>query len=915
MPRTDFPMKANLPVREKEIIQLWEEKNLYNKMLGKNRGATPFILHDGPPYANGNIHMGHALNKVLKDIIVKYKSLAGYFVPFVPGWDCHGLPIELKVEEQKGREARADIIAFRKACRKYAEKYVNVQREEFIRLGVFGSWSQPYLTMEYSYEADILREFATLVEKGYVYRRRRPVYWCPSCTTALAEAEVEYSEKASPSVYVAFRAAEDLREKFRLPPEASVVIWTTTPWTIPGNLGIQVHPEFDYVWVETEKGIFMIAEKRLEEFLKDTGLENKRILTRFKGAEVENLHAHHPLFDRMSLIMLSEFVTLEQGTGCVHTAPGHGEEDYEVGLRYHLDVFSPVDENGCFTAEAGEFKGEFVFDANAHVTEVLRAKGLLLAEGQIRHSYPHCWRCKKPIIFRATEQWFVSVEHEYLRQRLLSEIERVEWIPRWGRNRIASMVESRPDWCISRQRAWGVPIALFQCRGCGEYVMDAQIIRKVARAFDENGADVWYQADVRDLAGDLQCPHCGGHEFRKETDILDVWFDSGVSHAAVLERIEALNWPADLYLEGSDQHRGWFQSSLITAVTTRGHAPYRAVLTHGFVVDGEGRKMSKSLGNVISPQEIIKQHGAEIIRLWVSCEDYREDIRLSHEILQRLIEAYRKMRNTFRFMLGNLGDFMPNQMVSESNMRPLDRFAILKLNELIERVRQYYERYEFHGVYHSVYAFIVTFLSAFYLDVLKDTLYCEASDSPKRRSAQSAIYLILKNLLVILSPVMSFTCEEAWQHLRKIDNSLPESVFLNPFPESKKRTLQEDTLFSEMSLLLEVREDVLKKLEEKRVEKVIGGSLEASVTIKAPEKVLDVLNKYSDLLQEIFITSGVTVQPLEGGEKPAGERVTVYVERAKGHKCARCWMYSESVGSFKDYPDLCQRCREVIARA
>lgn len=906
LPKTNFPMKAHLNLLEPKIIGFWMENKIYEKMLERRKNSPPFILHDGPPYANGNIHMGHALNKILKDIIVKYKSLSGYYSPFVPGWDCHGLPIELKVEEIRGREKK-DVINFRRECRKYAEKYVEIQREEFIRLGILGDWNSPYLTMSYSYEAKIYKEFLKLLRKNFLYKKKKPVYWCTSCTTALAEAEVEYEDKVSPSIYVGFVAGEKMVEKFNLSPPSYVLIWTTTPWTIPGNLAIQVAPEVSYIWAQTERGNVLLAKELQKKFEEETGIKIEKILKEVKGRELEMLEVEHPLFPRKSIIVLSEFVNLEQGTGCVHTAPGHGEEDYEVGIRYGLDVLSPVDERGIFTEEAGEFKGEFVFDANEKIIDVLREKNLLFKRAEIHHSYPHCWRCKNPVIFRATEQWFVSILHNNLRNRLLEEIEKVEWIPPRGRLRIKGMIESRPDWCISRQRFWGVPIAVLKCKKCGEYLFEDAFFERVIEEFEKSGADVWYEKKAEEFSKGFSCRKCGGEDFEKEMDILDVWFDSGVSHAAVLEGSPNLRWPADLYLEGSDQHRGWFQSSLITSVITRERAPYRKVLTHGFVVDGEGRKMAKSLGNVISPQEIIEDYGSEIIRLWCAAEDYREDVRISHEILTRLVESYRKIRNTIRFMLGVLFDFKSFLSIDISSMSPLDRYAIITVKDFLKNIKRGYESYEFHIIYHATNNYCVNFLSAFYLDVLKDCLYCEGKNSHKRRSAQSAIYLILKNFLIALSPLLSFTCEEAWQYLRGIDENLPESVFLNDFPEASWEIEGEIRLKEDFEKLLEVRDAVLKELEKKRVDRLIGSSLEAMVSLSVPSNLWALMESYHSILPEIFIVSEVELR------KSENSTLEVSVQRAQGKKCQRCWNYRRSVGENASFPDLCHRCVRVLS--
>ncbi|MBM4311476.1 MAG: isoleucine--tRNA ligase, partial [Deltaproteobacteria bacterium] len=680
LPQTPFPMKASLPRKEPELLAHWEQTGLYEKIKASRAAAPKFILHDGPPYANGNIHIGTALNKLLKDFIIKSKTMAGFQAPYIPGWDCHGLPIELNVEKSLGRDKQSvSKSEIRRKCRVYAGEFVDIQRSEFKRLGVLGDWDKPYLTLTPGYSATIVREFGKFVASGDVYKRKKPIQWCASCGTALAEAEVEYQDESTPSVYVKFALTPESRAKL---PEAarenaSVVIWTTTPWTLPANLAICLHPDLDYVAVQTGAEVLILAEGLLESTMRICGIDRHAILARFRGSELERLICRHPLCERDSLVIVGEHVTLEAGTGCVHTAPGHGQEDYEAGLRYGLEIFAPVDDAGVFTAEAGEFAGQFVFKANTPIVERLRSVGALLGEQNISHSYPHCWRCKKPVIFRATEQWFISMETNGLRKRALEAIAATNWIPSWGIDRIRGMVENRPDWCLSRQRTWGVPIVAFYCTECGHLLLDQAVINHVADLFEKDGSDIWFERTPEELlpAG-TRCPACSHAEFRPETDILDVWFDSGVSHAAVLERREELASPCDLYLEGSDQHRGWFQSSLLTSVGTRGRAPYRSVLTHGFVMDGKGQKMAKSRGNVIRPEEVIKQYGAEVLRLWVASENYQEDMRISDDILKRLSEAYRKIRNTCRFMLGTLADFDPaRDRIAYADLEELDKWA------------------------------------------------------------------------------------------------------------------------------------------------------------------------------------------------------------------------------------------------
>lgn len=937
LPRTDFPMRADLPNREKDILRLWEEQGIYKEMIKKNKGKEKFILHDGPPYANGNIHLGHALNKILKDIIIKSKNMMGYEARFVPGWDCHGLPIELQVDKKLGPKKRSMSKAeIRKHCREYAEKYVRIQSEEFRRLGVFGEWDQPYLTMSTFYEARIALEFLDLVGKGYVFREKKPVHWCISCETALAEAEVEYEEHTSPSIYVAF-PVPNAGEKLPNLQGKSVylLIWTTTPWTIPANLGIALHPEFNYSIVLVEKHepeggsdftgkVVILSADLLEKVSGELGIKKHKVLLTLSGEELSGsgLEPVHPIYPRNSMLLLADYVSKEEGTGCVHTAPGHGEEDYRSGKQYGLKVLSPVDSRGNFTEEAEGFVGKNVFEANQDVINVLKSKGLLLRESRITHSYPHCWRCKRPVIFRATDQWFISVDHNSLRERALDYIRnKVKWIPHWGRNRIEGMVSVRPDWCISRQRAWGVPIIAFYCKECGEnlsFVEDpklfAYVRERVEKRFVEGTSDVWFDLPTAEfLPDDVKCRRCGGKEFQKEEDILDVWFDSGVSHAVVLENREGLRWPSDLYLEGSDQHRGWFHTSLLHSIATRGEAPYRSVLTHGFIVDGEGRKMSKSLGNVIAPQEIIGKYGAEILRLWVSAEDYRDDVRVSQEIIERLVEAYRKIRNTLRFLLGNLYDFDPEKdFVPKEKMLEIDKYILHKLQKLVRKMRDAYNEYLFHEVYHSVYNFCVVDLSSFYLDILKDRIYTFKSSSVERRSGQTAFYIILETLTKLIAPVLSFTAEEVWQAIPA--KNKVRSVFLSSFPDEEEQYMDEKSEKNWESLE-KIREEVLKALEIKRREKFIGSSLEAKIEIDANGEIKVLLEKYLNFLPSLFIVSQVSM--VDGikdavylSEDLPGLRINV--KRAEGRKCERCWNYSPTVGEDPKHPTICSRCVSVL---
>ena len=925
LPQTGFPMKANLTQKEPEMLKFWEENKIYEKLQNKNSGSKHYILHDGPPYANGHIHIGHALNKILKDIIVKFKSMQGFYSPYIPGWDCHGLPIELQVDKNLGeKKDKVDILEKRKLCKEYAEKFVDIQREEFKRLGVMGDWAEPYLTLSYGYEGTIVREFSEFVKKGYAYKGKKPVHWCPSCVTALAEAEVEYADKESPSVFVKF-GVESSEFGDKMPSlkgkKIFFVIWTTTPWTLPANLALAFHPDLTYVAVEIKDGInppsppfdkggmggfsdevYIVAEGRLEALKERIGLVGK-VIAKISGKDLEGINAEHPFIQRKSRAVLGEFVSLEEGTGIVHIAPGHGEDDYETGLKYGLDIYAPVDDKGKFTKQAGELEGQFVFKANAAIIETLKNKNALIKEEKIIHSYPHCWRCKKPVLFRATEQWFISVEHNNLRGKCLEEIDRVNWIPRWGRDRIYNMVSSRPDWCISRQRAWGVPITLIRCEGCGEFVRKDSVLDTITKHVEENGADIWFMKKAEEfLPSGYKCEKCSGTSFSKEMDILDVWFDSGVSHAAVMEKNPKLSWPADIYLEGSDQHRGWFQSSLLASVGTKGTSPYKTVLTHGFVMDGSGKKMSKSLGNVVAPQEVIKANGAEILRLWVSAEDYRDDVRISKEIIDRLTEAYRKIRNTARFLLGNLSDFDGKDY--SNDLLEIDRWAMSRLQTLTAKITSAYERFDFHEVYHLLHNFCVVDMSSFYLDILKDRLYTFKADSKERRAAQWVLNRILLTMTGLMAPVISFTAEEIW---RFISSKKEESVFLSPFPTVDEKFLNPQ-LEEKWGRLIEIRNVVNKALEGAREKKIIGNSLEAKVTISLSEEYFKLLQEYSSFLPTLFIVSETEITLLkEGITIPVG----VIVDKAIGKKCERCWNWSASVGTYSDAAELCHRCYNV----
>ncbi len=909
LPQTDFPMRGNLPQKEPELLEKWQDSDIYSLVAAKNKGKEKFILHDGPPYANGDIHLGHVLNKVLKDMIIKYKSMMGYDTPYVPGWDTHGLPIEQKAIKDFGiNRHKVSKVEFRERCKEYALKYVNIQREEFKRLGVRGEWDNAYLTLNPEYEAVQLGIFGEMAKKGYVYKGLKPVYWCPSCETALAEAEIEYADHKSASIHVKFKVKDG---KGLLPEDAYVVIWTTTPWTIPSNLAICLHPDYVYVLIAIRGEKWLVAKELISPFLADINAADEQyaIIQEFKGRDLELITTQHPLFDRESQLILGNHVTLEAGTGCVHTAPGHGADDFMVGKQYGLDVLSPLDDQGRFTEEAGPFVGLDTIQGNKAVVKALEETGALLGFKMFAHQYPHCWRCNTPILFRATEQWFASVDG--FREKALEAIDNVRFIPSWGHDRIYNMIRDRGDWCISRQRTWGVPIPIFYCEKCGKTIINDETISHLQKIFAEQGSSAWFALDTKELLPpSFVCPECGDDQFTKETDTMDVWFDSGSSSFAVLETYPGLSWPADLYLEGSDQHRGWFNSSLCISVANRGLAPYRQVLTHGFLVDEQGRKQSKSLGNTVDPLKVIDNMGADVLRLWVSSVDYRSDMANSPAIMKQVSEAYRKIRNTARYLLGNLYDFdIAKDLVAFEDMEELDRWAMIKLQKLTERVLTAYENYDFHVVYHSIHNFCVVDMSTFYLDVVKDCLYTEKHDSHQRRSIQTVLYHIVNNLVRLLAPILSFTAEEIYSFMPKSANS-PVSVqlldMIKPDPAVEDSALEE-----KWQQILAIREVVSRHLETARKEKLIGHSLDASVEVFPNQHEYQLLSSIEDILGKIFIVSQTVVhQPQDA--RVEGEEIIVKVSPAVGHKCSRCWIYSESVGNDKEHPELCERCAAVL---
>jgi isoleucyl-tRNA synthetase len=908
LPQTSFAMKAKLSQKEPELLRKWEEQGLYAKIQAARAGDPPFILHDGPPYANGHIHLGTAMNKILKDIIVKSRTMMGHCAPYVPGWDCHGLPIEIHVDRRLGEKKKTmSLIEIREECRRYAEEFIDIQRAEFKRLGVFGEWDRPYLTMNPAYEAAVLRHLAAFFASGNVVKGKRAVHWCPVCKTALAEAEIIYKDKTSPSIYVKFPVVSDLSD---LSPvltgkKVAVIIWTTTPWTLPANLAIAFHPEHEYAAWDSGGEVYITAHHLMPIVAEIVGLKDPKVLAVFPGKSLEGLKARHPFLDRDSLFVLADYVSLEDGTGAVHTAPGHGHDDFLTGLEYGLDIYAPIDDEGRFTADVPKYAGINVFKANRVILDDMTKDGSLLQEGQISHSYPHCWRCKNPVVFRATAQWFIGMDQAGLRAKALKAVKGVRWIPAWGEERISLMMENRPDWCISRQRSWGVPLPAFECRACGQAVADETIVRFVADIFETRGSNAWFERPAAELLPPgTKCPKCGSTDLAKESNILDVWFESGASHN-ILGRRPDLPWPADVYIEGHDQHRGWFNSSMVIGIGAKGGSPYKTCITHGFVLDAQDRAMSKSAGNVIEPKEVIARGGAEVLRLWVAMMNFKEDAPYGPEIEQRIVEAYRKIRNTWRFLLGNLYDFSPDRdTVARADLEPLDRWALQRWDDVGRRMRQGYDDYEYHVVYHALSNFFTVDLSAFYLDVLKDRLYCSDKASRIRRSAQTVLFRILRDTLTLMAPILPFTAEEAWEAM-PVSAGRVESVHLGLFPEFNETGMEAEEAKS-WETLLAVREISLKELEKAREEKLIGNSLEAQVRLHVPSAQLALLSARLDALRDLFIVSDVVI------EADAGAELTAAVAKAPGRKCVRCWNYSTFVGTSAAHPDFCRRCDDVV---
>ena len=917
LPTTEFNMRGALPQREPGWVKDWQDKQLYHKMIKNNEGKPLYILHDGPPYANGDIHLGTALNKVLKDFIIRQKNMSGYQAPYVPGWDTHGLPIELKARKKAGVTSDISPVELRKICKEFALHYLDIQRSQFMRLGVLGEWENPYMTLKPEFEAKQIEIFGNMAQKGYIYKGLKPVYWCPDCNTALAEAEIEYEEDPCFSIYVKFAVKDDQGKLSKLGIDVSktyFVIWTTTTWTLPGNMAICLGPEYEYCAVKANGEYYIMAKELAPAAMKAAKIEDYELIGSVTGKELEYIVCQHPFLDRDSLVIVGDHVTLDSGTGCVHTAPGHGVEDFEVCVNHYpqIQIVVPVDSVGKLTKDAGEFAGLTTDEANKAIAKKLEETGNLFAVEKIVHQYPHCWRCKKPIIYRATEQWFCSVED--FKADAIREIEKIKWYPSWGEGRIKNMVTDRSDWCISRQRLWGVPIPIFYCEECGEAHIDDASIKAVSELFRKEGSDAWWTHEASEiLPAGTKCKKCGCEKFRKETDIMDVWFDSGSSHAAVLMEHPGLQWPADLYLEGADQYRGWFQSSLLTSVAWKGVAPYKAVCTHGWVVDAQGKTMHKSLGNGIAPEEVTDKFGADILRLWVASSDYHSDIRISNDILKQLSEVYRKIRNTARYILGNLYDFNPDtDSVADDQLHELDRWALARMDEVAKECNEGYEEFDFHQVYHAIHNFCTIDLSNFYLDIIKDRLYVEKPDSVSRRAAQTVIYRILRDMTLAFAPILAFTCEEIWANLPKSSDHNPEACVFNEMPKGKAGD-ETAEFMAKWERIRKIRDDVNKALENARNQKTIGKSLEAQVTLKADGELYDFLKENEAVLEPVFIVSKVVLEQGAAAQTTAEtEGLEVTVSKAHGEKCERCWAYSDTVGKDEKHPTLCARCAAII---
>ncbi len=912
LPTTTFPMKANLPQKEKEILEFWSENHIYEKILKKRDRKKSYILHDGPPYANGHIHMGTSLNKILKDFVVKSYSMLGHYAPYVPGWDCHGMPIEHNVmNEIKKAKENPPKMEIRKRCRDYANKYYKIQKEEFPRLGVFGDWNQSYLTMHPSYESMIIEGFGEIVKNGYIYKGKRPIHWCPVCKTALAEAEIEYYDHTSPSIYIKFPIID-----FSENSDTSFIIWTTTPWTLPANVAVALHPREMYILFKWKGEGYIVAEQLFDRVKDALGIDSFEIIKKIKGEDLEGLKVKHPIFDeKTSVTILADFVDMDTGTGCVHTAPGHGYEDYQIGLVYKLPLISPVDDEGKFTEEVDFVKGKLVFDANSDILSLLEKKGILFHSTTIEHSYPHCWRCSSPLIFRATDQWFLNVDHNNLRERLLKSVNASTWIPEWSRERIYNMIATRPDWTLSRQRAWGVPIPAVYCKECGKPILDLAIITNVANIVKEKTSDSWFTEPLESfLPPDFQCPFCKGTEFDRETDIFDVWFDASMSHKAILEEREGLSKPADLYLEAVDQHRGWFQLSLIVSKTIDDTVPFKSVLTHGLILDANMKKMSKKLGNTIAPEEICEKYGADILRLWFASIDYSTDVSFGLELIDNAVDKYRKIRNTFRFLQGNLYDFnLEKNSIEYNKLYPMDRLILSKLSKLTKEIIENYKTYAFNKVTHTYHNFCTTELSHYYFDIMKDRLYTHGKDSPERRSTQTVFFSLHKNLLLLIAPILPFTAEEIWQ-ISPFFKKEEESIHISLFPEIKNEWINTE-LEEKFENLSNFRDVVNRALEKKRKDKFIGNSLEATITIYCKNKQTKEFLENLDInLSEYFIVSGfnITDYTPETTIEEEDDNIAVTVTKADGEKCVRCWVFSETVGTFSEHPTICKKCYDTL---